>query len=164
MFRKRTLLTRLVLAVLSILILYLTANINKFSQKENLYLVTRVIDGDTIVVNNSIRVRYIGIDAPELGRDPECFGQEAKAYNEKLVLGRLVKMEKDVSETDQYGRLLRYVYLDNTMVNKKLVEEGYAFAATFPPDIKYQALFLQAERMARENSKGLWNKNNCNYN
>lgn len=124
--------------------------------------VTRIIDGDTIEVllnGESERVRYIGIDTPESvdpRRDPECFGSEAAKENERLVLGKTVRLKKDVSERDRYGRLLRFVYVDTTLINEVLVEEGYATAATFPPDVSMAETFRSAEQTARENKSGLW--------
>ncbi len=123
-------------------------------------LVTRIVDGDTIELENGQKVRYIGIDTPETvdPRKPvQCFGEEAKTKNEQLVLGKTVRMVKDVSETDKYGRLLRYVYVDDIFVNDYLVREGFARAATFPPDVKFADQFLTAEREARDNNRGLWN-------
>jgi endonuclease YncB( thermonuclease family) len=87
-------------------------------------LVSRVIDGDTVELGDGSRVRYIGMDTPETAGD--CYNREATARNIELVLNRVVQLEKDVSETDQYGRLLRYVYVDGVMVNEVLVREGYA--------------------------------------
>ena len=124
-------------------------------KKKPTYLVTRVIDGDTIVLENGEKVRYIGIDTPEISQN-ECFALEAKKKNEELVLGKRVKLEKDVSERDKYGRLLRYVYVGNIFVNDYLVRNGYAYAVTYPPDVKYSERFLQAQREARENKRGLW--------
>jgi hypothetical protein len=73
------------------------------------------------------------------------------------VEGEQVILVKDVSETGRYGRLLRYVYLeDGTFVNAELVRQGYAVIATFPPDVRHQALFLELEREAREAGRGLW--------
>lgn len=122
-------------------------------------VVSEVIDGDTIRLSSGERLRYIGIDTPET-KDPrrpkECYGEEASRYNEQLVLGKTVQLEKDVSETDKYGRLLRYVWLDGEMVNEKLVKEGYANAISYPPDIKYQSVFKAAEKDARVNNRGLW--------
>jgi micrococcal nuclease len=123
------------------------------------YLVTRVIDGDTIEIEGGKKVRYLGIDTPETvdPRKPvQCFGIEASNENKKLVLGKRVKLEKDISETDKYGRLLRYVYVDDIFVNDYLVRNGYAYAVTFPPDVKYQQQFLEAQKEARENKRGLW--------
>jgi endonuclease YncB( thermonuclease family) len=121
--------------------------------------VIAVVDGDTISVLISEfyerRVRYIGIDAPEMRRD--CFGPEATAANRRLVLGKVVALERDVSDTDRFGRLLRYVYLPTgEMVNEVLVREGYALARSFPPDTKYRARFEAAERQARQANAGLW--------
>jgi hypothetical protein len=86
----------------------------------------------------------------------ECFGQEASNKNKELVEGKRVKLEKDVSETDKYGRLLRYVWVDDVFVNDYLVRQGYAYAYTYPPDVKYAEQFVQAQQEARENNRGLW--------
>ncbi len=121
--------------------------------------VTRVVDGDTIEIEGDQKVRYIGIDTPETvhPNEPiECFGVEASNKNKELVLGKNVSLEKDVSETDKYGRLLRYVWIGDLMVNEYLVREGYAQSSTYPPDVKYQDRFVEAQRKAREESKGLW--------
>ncbi|HET8943321.1 MAG TPA: thermonuclease family protein [Dehalococcoidia bacterium] len=124
--------------------------------------VTRVVDGDTIVVEISGReykLRYIGINTPEVvdpRRPVECFGQEARGYNEELVLGRTVGLEKDVSETDEFGRLLRYVWIGDQMVNAALVREGYAQASAYPPDVKYQDLLSSLQSEAAGVGRGLW--------
>lgn len=101
--------------------------------------VTAVIDGDTIEVNLNgtiYRVRYIGIDTPETGA---ICGSEATAANAALVSGRTVTMVRDVSETDRYGRLLRYVFVGNTFVNGALVSGGWADAVDYPPDTAQSA-------------------------
>jgi len=123
--------------------------------------VTRVVDGDTIEIASGEKLRYIGIDTPETvdpRRGAECLGAEASARNQELVAGKKIFLEKDVSETDRYGRLLRYVYLatDSASVNEQLVREGYAKASSYPPDVKYQAKFREAEADARANQRGLW--------
>jgi micrococcal nuclease len=126
-----------------------------------LSVVERVIDGDTIEITGGIKVRYIGINAPESvapGKPVACFGEESSDRNKKLVLGKEVRLEKDVSETDKYGRLLRYVYVGDQMINDELVREGYAQVSTYPPDVKYQEMFKQSEVFARENNLGLWGK------
>jgi micrococcal nuclease len=122
-----------------------------------------VVDGDTIKVaigSQEYTLRYIGIDTPETVRPDspvEWMGPEATAANETLVAGKTVYLEKDVSETDRYGRLLRYVYLaDGTMVNAELVRQGYAQSSAYPPDVKHQELLDRAEREAREAGRGLW--------
>jgi endonuclease YncB( thermonuclease family) len=125
--------------------------------------VVDVVDGDTIktsIDGQVYTVRYIGVDTPETvapGRPVEWMGPEASAANEAMVGGKTVYLEKDVSETDRYGRLLRYVYLaDGTFVNAELARLGYAHAATFPPDVAYQDLFRQMEQEARDAGRGLW--------
>lgn len=125
--------------------------------------VVEVVDGDTIKVDlgsgNIKTVRYIGIDTPETV-DPrktvQCFGKEASAKNKELVGGGTVGLEKDVSETDKYGRLLRYVYMGDLFINQELVAQGYAHSSSYPPDIKYQDKFTASEKQARASNKGLW--------
>ena len=121
--------------------------------------VIRIIDGDTIEIEGGQKVRYIGIDTPETvdpRKSVECFGQEASDKNKELVEGKEVWLEKDVSETDKYDRLLRYVWIGDLLINEFLVREGYAQSSTYPPDVKYQERFNEAERLAREEEKGLW--------
>jgi micrococcal nuclease len=124
-----------------------------------------VIDGDTIEVlvgGREARLRLIGMDTPETNQGPVCYGPEAAAKVEELLgpVAERLLLEKDVSETDRYGRLLRYVWFvgasERSMLNLELVRQGYARVATFPPDVKYEATFLQAEREAREGQRGLW--------
>jgi len=123
--------------------------------------VIRVIDGDTIVIEGNIKVRYIGMNTPELV-DPrkslQCFSVEASDKNKELVLGKEIEMEKDISEIDKYGRLLRYVYVDGIMINKLLIDEGFANIDTVVPDIKYKEIFKEAEKQARSENIGLWEK------
>jgi micrococcal nuclease len=118
--------------------------------------VVRVIDGDTIEVEGGARVRYIGIDAPEVYPQTEYYGPEAWTRNRELMEGKTVTLEKDVSETDVYGRLLRYVWVDGVFVNGELVRLGYARAISYPPDTKYQERLAQLEEEAREARRGLW--------
>lgn len=125
--------------------------------------VIHVVDGDTIDVlidGTEYRVRYILIDTPEtkhptVGVEP--FGPEAYEANRHLIAGQTVLLEKDVSETDRYGRLLRYVYLDETtLVQEQLLLMGLAQVSTYPPDVKYAGRFLAAQRIAQENGLGIW--------
>jgi len=130
----------------------------------SLVQVVRVIDGDTIEIEGGQRIRYIGIDTPETvhpSRPIECFGKEASSKNNELVGGREIRLEKDVSETDKYGRLLRYVWVGDVFVNDYLVRQGYAKASSYPPDIKHQEQFRQAEQEAREVGRGLWAAGVC---
>jgi len=125
-------------------------------------LVTRVIDGDTIEVDidgTIYKVRYIGLDAPELDDErPEfcALAQEATRLNRELVEGKTVRLEKDISETDKYERLLRYVYVDDIFVNAELVERGLAWAEAYEPDTKYQDILEEAEAEAGKDKIGLW--------
>ena len=90
------------------------------------------------------------------GQREDAWGKEASAKNKELVGGGTVGLEKDVSETDKYGRLLRYVYMGDLFINQELVAQGYATAVSYPPDIKYQDKFRQSEQQARSSNKGLW--------
>lgn len=128
--------------------------------------VVRVVDGDTIVVDRgrgSEKLRYIGMDTPETvkpGSPVEWMGPEASNANRALVEGQSVVLEKDVSETDQYGRLLRDVWLQTAvgwrLVDLELVRQGYARVSTYPPDVKYVDLLLAAQADARDHDRGLW--------
>jgi endonuclease YncB( thermonuclease family) len=119
-------------------------------------LVTDVIDGDTIDVlidGDEYRVRYIGVNTPE--RDESCY-QDATNANAALVSGQTVTLVRDVSETDRYGRLLRYVYVGSTFVNAELVRQGYAENVEYPPDTANAAWFGQMAREARSANLGCW--------
>jgi micrococcal nuclease len=138
------------------LILVLSISFLSCDEPGNSVLVIHVIDGDTIEIEGGYHVRYIGIDAPE---KEEPFYGEATQANRNLVEGKKVYLEKDVEAKDDNGRLLKYVWLDNTMVNAELVRLGYAYSYSYPPNTKYQAYFLQLEREAREQKLGLWSIN-----
>ena len=116
-------------------------------------LVQRVIDGDTVVLANGERVRYIGMDTPERG---ERLFDEATAYNRRLVEGQRVGLLKDQSEADRFGRLLRYVFAGDILVNAELVREGLAEAKRYDPDVKFADCFDTLMQEARENRRGLW--------
>jgi endonuclease YncB( thermonuclease family) len=124
--------------------------------------VTRIVDGDTIHVSingEDYRLRYIGIDAPEMpsgGGEAECLAAEATEYNRALVEGQTVGLETDVSETDRFGRLLRYVWLGDELVNAVLVRDGYARAISYPPDTAYDDVLTAYETDARTSRLGLW--------
>ncbi|HVX31256.1 MAG TPA: thermonuclease family protein, partial [Nitrolancea sp.] len=128
----------------------------------------RIVDGDTIIVRiggSDERVRLIGINTPELNKPDgpvECFATEASEQTEALIEdadGHL-QLERDVSETDQYGRLLRYVWLvtpqGKQLLNEQLVQGGYARAITYRPDVKYQQALNRDQTDARNHERGLW--------
>jgi micrococcal nuclease len=121
--------------------------------------ITRVIDGDTVEIEGGQKVRYIGIDTPETvdPRKPvQCFGAEASKKNKDLVEGKIVRMEKDVTDKDKYGRLLRYVYVGDDFINVEMVKQGFAYSYSYPPDIKFQNQILQAQQEAEAGKRGLW--------
>jgi endonuclease YncB( thermonuclease family) len=128
--------------------------------------VVRVVDGDTIIIDRGRgdeRLRYIGVNAPESVKPDtpvEFMGKEASAANRALVEGAEVVLERDVSDRDQYDRLLRYVWIRDgdawVFVNLELVREGYAHATTYPPDVRWTDTLRAAERAARKAGLGLW--------
>lgn len=126
--------------------------------------VINVIDGDTFTIEGGVTVRMIGIDTPETvhpSKPVQCYGKEASLKTEELLQGKEIKLEKDISETDRYNRLLRYVYIGDIFVNEYLVKEGFAKSSSYPPDIKYQDKFIEGQRKAQEENKGLWNISAC---
>jgi len=127
----------------------------------------RVVDGDTIravVGGIDESIRYIGMDTPESvapGTPVEDYSLEAVEENRRLLMGGELILERDVSEVDGFGRLLRYVWIrhtsgEYTFVNLELVLRGYAQVATYPPDVRYVDVYLAAQRQAREAGRGLW--------
>lgn len=119
--------------------------------------VVEIVDGDTIKVllaDKVYSVRYIGIDTPETGG--EFYNSEATQKNTELVYGKVVSLVKDVSETDVYGRLLRYVIVDNSFVNHELVLNGYARASSYPPDTACDQGLKVAEQTAQTALIGIW--------
>jgi micrococcal nuclease len=139
------------------LLLYLSSCLTSTLVVPGTGYVTRVIDGDTIVLSNGEYVRYIGIDTPEMNPE-EPFAREATQANRDLVEHKTVRLEKDTSETDRYGRLLRYVYVDDKFVNLELVHLGLAEAKAYPPDTNHQLVLDAAEVEARLAGRGMWAK------
>ena len=123
--------------------------------------VVDVVDGDTIKVlldedGLTYTVRYIGMDTPESTSQVKYFGPEATVMNFKLVVGKSAMIVKDVSEADRFGRLLRYVIVDNLFVNYELVAQGYANTVSYPPDVACISTFREAEEQASTSKLGLW--------
>jgi micrococcal nuclease len=127
-------------------------------------VVKRVIDGDTIELDNGRRVRYIGVDTPELRRRingrwtyrPQQLAEEAREFNQRLVEGKRVRLEYDEERTDRYQRELAYVYVADRFVNAELIRSGYARALLYPPNLKYSTLFLRLQQEAKNQQKGVW--------
>jgi len=140
--------------------------------------VVKVYDGDTfrcrLENGEEVKVRLIGIDTPESRRNRKAYrdaersgrsveeivrlGRKASAFTRRLIPpGTTVYLETDVQVHDRYGRLLAYVYLpDGRMLNEVLLEEGYATVYTIPPNVRYAERFVEIQRKAREEGKGLW--------
>ena len=132
---------------------------------DELYEVIKVVDGDTIQIRfngKKERLRLIGIDTPESVHSDETKNTEngklASEYTKQLLTGKFVKLEFDVEERDQYGRLLAYVYLDGEMINKKLIKDGYAQLETVPPNVKYVEEFTALLKEAKDAKRGLWGR------
>lgn len=132
---------------------------------DTLYKVSKVIDADTITLENGQKVRLIGIDGPEKG---ECFYNESLKFTQNLLQNKYVKIQKDISSTDNYDRLLRYVILpnenpkaDNILINDYLVDQGQALSVSSAPDLRYRDLMATSQQQAIRENKGLWSK--CQY-
>ena len=125
------------------------------------FKVVYIYDGDTVKLSNGEKVRYIGIDTPEMNYNnppAEYFAQEAKEYNAKLVLGKKVKLEFDVVKRDKYGRLLACVYIDGKHISQEMIEHGYAKVLMIPPNLKFADYFLTLQNLAKEEKRGIWSK------
>ncbi|MFZ2303464.1 MAG: thermonuclease family protein [Minisyncoccia bacterium] len=132
-------------------------------------IVIRVIDGDTIIVlvnGAQEKIRLIGVDTPETV-DPrgsvQCFGEEASEFTRSILVNQVVRLESDASQDDRdkYGRLLRYVFLGDTLINKELISLGYGHEYTYRRVYKYQKEFKDAEMSARNSQEGLWSESAC---
>ncbi len=124
--------------------------------------VVDVTDGDTIRVDlaaGETPVRLIGIDTPEKDgpyTDEECFGEQASRYTADALGDRDVELEFDVQRTDRFGRVLAYIWLDGELFNERILLDGLAVRATFPPNVRYVDRFTEAERRARNEGAGVW--------
>jgi endonuclease YncB( thermonuclease family) len=121
-----------------------------------------IIDGDTIVLDKGVKVRYIGINAPELARDDhvaEPYAEEAKRFNERRVRQKKVRLEFDVEPSDRFQRRLAYVFLkDGTFINAEMLSQGYAYLLYIRPNVKYLDTLLAAQRAAMSGKRGIWQK------
>jgi len=120
-----------------------------------------VNDGDTIVLADGKRVRYIGINTPEIDHDKQRaqpFGYTARTFNKQMVLNRKVFLEFDLERHDRYGRLLAYIFLPEEMfLNEQMLQKGYAFFLFRKPNLKYNQRLMKAQQEAMKAQKGLWN-------
>ncbi|MBI3620984.1 MAG: thermonuclease family protein [Nitrospirae bacterium] len=127
-------------------------------------VVQEVIDGDTVQLTSGERIRYLGIDTPEVRtkRDgrwvyaPEPFAEDASALNRRLVEGRRVRLEADREPCDRYRRHLAYLFVDDLFVNAELVRQGLAVVKIYPPNDKYRQRLQDAQTGAQARRTGLW--------
>jgi micrococcal nuclease len=120
-----------------------------------------VIDGDTVRLDDGTSVRFIGMDTPE--RNKRGYA-EATAVTISLINNTEVRFEKDVSDKDKFGRLLRYVHAGDVFVNAELVRQGWAIAKDFPPDTARSSELHKLDREAKDSRIGLWSiQENCPY-
>jgi len=177
--RKKTIIFSLLLGLLALTGYFLSGNSGARSSlvSDNYdysdILVTRVVDGDTLKLENGKYLRLLGIDTPEmhesdkLHRDSQRSGQgieaikqsgrQAYEFTKRMVEGKRVRLEFDTERYDKYNRMLAYVFLDDgTFLNGRIVEEGYASITHYKLNVKYADLFLKLYQQARENKRGLW--------
>ena len=123
------------------------------------YKVKRVVDGDTIELEEIGKVRLIGVDTPETKhpRKPvECFGPEASKFTKKMMEGKVARIKYGKKKTGKYGRVLGYIYLlDGTFLNAEIIKQGYGKAYLKYP-FKYSQEFKEYEEVAQSHGKGLW--------
>lgn len=147
---------------ISFLILLLLLVVSCTDSKDpDTYRVLEVIDGDTIIIDHhkADRVRYLGINTPEMLRDDspgDPFSIESTLFNKKLVLGKDVTLEIDEEKYDPYGRLLAYVFVDGKFVNEELVREGFARSFFIGPNRKYENRINKAQQEAQKDKIGIW--------
>lgn len=119
----------------------------------------RISDGDTLVVRmpegGEERVRYIGIDSPELD-DDRGYGERASAHNARLLQAGPLRLQLDLEARDRFGRVLAYVWAGEVFVNRQMVADGYAYVSTHPPNVRYEGELVRAQREARDAGRGLW--------
>ena len=126
---------------------------------ERAFVVTKVLDGNTILLENGDVVRYVGIDAPHLKKNeggPQFYAREAARFNKSLVLLKKVRVVPEGGKKDAQGRLLAYVYVKNLLINGEMVRLGYARADANQLNDRYKELFLRYEREAAARYAGLW--------
>jgi micrococcal nuclease len=145
--------------LLAIVLVFLSFSLSPCHAKEKEFLVTKVIDGDTVVLEDGETLRYLGIAAPRLKKKdggPEFYAREATQQNKSLVLLKKVRLEFDVEKKDPEGRLLAYAYVKKVFVNGELVRLGCARVAVNPPNVRFKDLLLTYQKDASAKCAGLW--------
>ena len=131
---------------------------NNCSIESKQYVVTKIFDGDTILLGNGGKIRLLGIDAFE--HDQNIYGIRGKDFLSMLLLSKNVCIETDVQKNDVYGRILGYVFVHRSFINEELLKNGYVILYDFPPNIKYISRLKKAQIYARENMLGIWKRQN----
>jgi len=130
------------------------------SAAQTWHTVRWVNDGDTVVLANGKRVRYIGINAPEIDHEDQKaqpYGYQARSFNKELVMSKRIRLEYDVERYDRYGRLLAYIFLqDGSFINARLLQAGLAFCLFRKPNVRYDIILLKAQQDAMKLKNGLW--------
>ena len=144
-----------VIASLCIILFY-----GGYARAETSVYVRWVDDGDTIVLADGRRIRYIGINSPEIGHadiKPEPLGPEAKNFNKQMVFQKYVRLEFDKEKMDHYGRNLAYIFSPTDIfINKEIIHRGYGHYLYHYPNIRYHAILLETQRSAMKAEKGIW--------
>lgn len=170
---KRSILFVISSLLLMIFTLILPHSSRQESGSTSFFQVKRVFDGDTFQLSTGEKVRMLGIDTPELhesgkllrdvqrsGKDPakiKAMGRRAREYVVPFLEGKKVRLEYDIQQRDKYGRLLAYVYLeDGSLLNRLIIENGFATPLTIPPNVKHADEFKMLYKAARKNKLGLW--------
>jgi len=142
----------------TLIALFLTAFFG-LSLASSSFHVRFVFDGDTIQLQNGEKVRYLGIDTPEMGEPVEFMAEEARQMNLRLVAGKRVSLEYDREREDRHGRKLAYVFLENgEMINLLLLRKGLAHVLVTGPDLKHFSALLENQRIAMKESIGIWSR------
>lgn len=176
--RKNKVLAYILLPVLILASFFVTKDKKVLPENFIKAKVSKHVDGDTVWViledGEKYKLRFIGINTPETvhpNKPVEFYGKEASDFTKKALLGKTIYLEKDVSDTDRYGRMLRYIWLEipkeinekeikDKMFNAILLIEGYAQVSTYPPDVKYQDFFVKLMQESKEKEIGLWSESN----
>ncbi|HAJ56989.1 MAG TPA: hypothetical protein DCL35_04385 [Candidatus Omnitrophica bacterium] len=156
--------------LLAALVLLFAAVFRNLSVDYDRVEISRVVDGDTVELKNGKMARYIGIDTPETSKKTakgwikadEPFGEEAKRFNEELVLGKTARLEFDIVAKDKYNRLLVYCFVTygdgEVLAQEEILRNGLAYLYTFPPNVKYVDRFVAALKEARQARRGIWSQ------
>ena len=130
------------------------------SAAQTWHTVKWVNDGDTIILANGKRVRYIGINAPEIDHEDQKaqpYGYQARSFNKEQVMSKRIRLEYDVERYDRYGRLLAYIFLqDGSFINARLLQAGLAFCLFRNPNVRYNTILLKAQQDAMNLKNGMW--------